>query len=222
MLKNYVFWGALFGCSLGMAACYPGEIDSAAQTDLVVTFHKDDADFQANLTYSMPDTIVDVSAAAGGDTVLEHTYDAQILAKVAEAMTAMGYTRITDTTIRTDAVVLVSAIMVENYAYYTPGYPWYPYWGWWGGWYPYSSYGVGSNWYYPWYPVYTTNFTSGSIFLTMIDPDVPPPDTEQGVGQAIWSAVLNGMLEGSNTEILARINNSISQAFIQSPYLRIQ
>ena len=220
MLRNYVFWGALFGCSLGMTACYPGEIDSAAQTDLVITFHKEDADFQANLTYAMPDSIVDVSVAAGADSTLNHDYDDEILAKVAQTMTALGYSRIVDTTIQADVVVLVSAITVENNVYYT--YPWYPYWGWWGGWYPYSSPGVGSNYYYPWYPVYTTNFTSGSLFITMIDPDVPPPDTSQGAGQAIWGAVINGMLEGSDPEILARINNSISQAFLQSPYLAIQ
>jgi Domain of unknown function (DUF4136) len=219
MLKNYVFWGALFGCSLGMAACYPGEIDSAAQTDLVVTFHKDDADFQANLTFDIPDSIVDVSAAAGGSSTLNHTYDAQILAKIAQSLEAMGYTRVDATSVQPDAIVLVSAITVENTAYYTPGYPWYPYWGWWGGWGPYS-YGAGSTWYYPWYPVYTTNFTSGSLFVTMIDPDVPAPDSDQGV--AIWSGIINGMLEGTDAEILARINNSISQAFVQSPYLRIQ
>ena len=219
MLRNYVLWGALFGCSLGVAACYPGEIDSAAQTDLVITFHKEGADFQANQTFAMPDSIVDVSVAAGGSSSLNHAHDAEILAKIALEMTDMGYTRVLDTTVRTDVVVLVSAITVENNVYYT--YPWYPYWGWWGGWYPYSSPGVGSTWYYPWYPVYTTNFTSGSLFITMIDPDVPPPETSQGAGQAIWGAVVNGMLEGTDPEILARINNSLSQAFLQSPYLAI-
>lgn len=217
MLRNYVFWGALFGCSLG--GCYPGEIDTVAQTDLVITFHKQDADFQANQTFSMPDTIIDVSVAVGADTSLNHAFDAQILAQVQQELEDMGYTRVVDTTVQADVVVLVSAITVENYAYYT--YPWYPYWGWWGGWYPYSSAGVGSNYYYPWYPVYTTNFTSGSLFITMIDPDVPPPDTSQGAGQAIWGAVLNGMLEGTDPEILARLSSSLSQAFLQSPYLAV-
>jgi hypothetical protein len=221
MLRNYVLWGALFGCSLGVAACYPGEIDTAAQTDLVITFHKQDADFQANQTFAMPDSIVDVSVAAGGSSSLNHAHDAAILQRVAQEMVNMGYTRVVNTTVKTDVIVLVSAITVENYAYYSPGYPWYPYWGWWGGWGPYSSYGVGSNWYYPWYPVYTTNFTSGSLFITMIDPDVAPPDTSQGVGQAIWSAVINGMLEGTDQQIGARINSSLSQAFLQSPYLAV-
>jgi uncharacterized protein DUF4136 len=218
MLKNYVLWSALFGCSLGVAACYPGEIDSAAQTDLVVTFHQEGADFQANGTFDIPDSIVDIGVAAGGSSTLNHAYDDQIIAKVAAEMTAMGYTRVNATTTRPDVIVVVSAITVENYSYYVPGYPWYPYWGWWGGW-P-AGYGAGSNWYYPWYPVYTTEFTSGTLFLTMIDPDVPPP--EAGDAVSIWSAALNGMLEGTNTEILTRISNNISQAFAQSPYLRVQ
>jgi hypothetical protein len=217
MLKTYVLWGALVGCSVGVAACYPGEIDSAAQTDLVVTFHREGFDFQSNQTFSMPDSIVDISVAAGADTSLNHDHDTEILARVEQELTDLGYTRV-DTTVRADVVVLVSGITVENTAYYTPGYPWWPYWGWWGGWGPYSSYGVGSTWYYPWYPVYTTNFTSGSLFITMIDPDIP---ADSGQGVAIWSGVINGMLEGTDPEILARINNSITQAFVQSPYLAI-
>jgi uncharacterized protein DUF4136 len=216
MPRNYVLRGALFGCLLGAAACYPGEIDSAAQTDLVVTFHDDAADFQANATFAIPDSIVDVGVAGGGSSTLDHTYDTQILQKIANEMKSAGYDTVAAAG-RPDVVVVVSAITVENYYYYTPGYPWYPYWGWWGGW-P-AGYGASSNWYYPWYPVYSTNFTSGTIFITMIDPDVPPP--EAGDAVSIWSAALNGMLEGTNTEILSRISNNISQAFAQSPYLNV-
>jgi hypothetical protein len=202
---------------LGAAACYPGEIDSAAQTDLVVTFHDDAANFQANATFDIPDSIVDIGVAGGASSTLDHTYDTQILDKIAAEMVAAGYTRVNGTVIQPDVVVVVSAITVENYYYYTPGYPWYPYWGWWGGWS--AGYSASSNWYYPWYPVYSTNFKSGTIFITMIDPDIPPP--EAGDAVSIWSAALNGMLEGTNTEILSRIGNNISQAFAQSPYLNV-
>lgn len=217
MLRNHVLRGALFGCILGAAACYPGEIDTAAQTDLVVTFHDDAADFQANTTFDIPDSIVDIGVAGGGSSSLDHTHDRQILDKVAAEMVAAGYTRVNGNVTQPDVVVVVSAITVENYYYYTPGYPWYPYWGWWGGWS--TGYSASSNWYYPWYPVYSTNFTSGTIFITMIDPDIPPP--EAGDAVSIWSAALNGMLEGTNTEILSRIGNNISQAFAQSPYLNV-
>jgi len=215
MLKNYVLWGALFGGSLGVAACYPGEIDSVAQTDLVVTFHQEGFDFQSNLTFDMPDTIVDVSVDSGGNSLLNYSHQGEILAKIQQSLEAMGYTRVDATSVRPDVVVLVSAVGVENYVYYS--YPWWPYWGWWGGWYGPWGYGANSTYYYPWYPVYTTNFTSGSLFITMVDPDVPAPDPAQA--NAIWSGVINGMLEGTDNEILARINSNISQAFLQSPYL---
>jgi uncharacterized protein DUF4136 len=215
MLKNYVLWGALFGGSLGVAACYPGEIDSVAQTDLVVTFHQEGFDFQSNLTFDMPDTIVDVSVDSGGNSLLNYSHQGEILAKIQQSLEAMGYTRVDATSVRPDVVVLVSAVGVENYVYYS--YPWWPYWGWWGGWYGPWGYGANSTYYYPWYPVYTTNFTSGSLFITMVDPDVPAPDPAQA--NAIWSGVINGMLEGTDSEILARINRNISQAFLQSPYL---
>ena len=218
MLKNYVLWGALFGCSLGVAACYPGEIDSTAQTDLVITFHQEGFDFQTNQTFAMPDTIVDVSVDSGAPSLLNYAHQDEILAKIAQNLVALGYTRVDATVVRPDVVVLVSAVAVENYVYYS--YPWWPYWGWWGGWYGPWGYGANSTYYYPWYPVYSTNFTSGSLFITMVDPDVPAPEPAQA--NSIWSGVINGMLEGTDAEILARVNTSISQAFEQSPYLRVQ
>src|SRR5262245_58121182 len=49
--------GALF--LVLWTGCYPGEIDSASQTDVVLTFHAPNADFTVNSTLSMPDSIVD-------------------------------------------------------------------------------------------------------------------------------------------------------------------
>jgi hypothetical protein len=54
----------------------------------------------------------------------------------------------------------------------------------------------------------------------MTDPDLTPP--QPGQLPSIWGAALNGMLEGTNTEILTRIGNNIDQAFDQSPYLSTQ
>ena len=65
-----------------------------------------------------------------------------------------------------------------------------------------------------------TSYKSGTIFISLVDPDVPPPQVGQVT--SIWGAALNGMLEGSNSEILARINANITQAFVQSPYLSTQ
>ena len=108
MQTRYALLCALFGAfSVG---CYPGEIQTAAQTDLVATFHKKDADFKANKTFAMPDSIVDIGVAAGHDTSFNHAHDAEILAKVAGEFVALGYTRVDLTnppTIKPNAVVLV-------------------------------------------------------------------------------------------------------------------
>jgi len=217
MQTRYALLCALFGAlSVG---CYPGEIQTAAQTDLVATFHKKDADFKANKTFAMPDSIVDISVAAGHDTSFNHAHDAEILAKVAGELVALGYTRVDLTnppTVKPDAVVLVSAVTVDNYDIWY-SYPWWPYWGWWYGWDGYWPYSASSSWYYPWSPVTVTGYTTGSVFIQLVDPDVPPPDSGQAA--SIWAAALNGLVTGTDQQILARINNNIHQAFLQSPYL---
>jgi hypothetical protein len=211
MQKRYALLCTLFGAL--SAGCYPGEIDTAAQTDIVATFHMEGADYTANHTYDMPDSVV----AVGGLDTLDHSHDAAVLAKVAAEMAAMGYTRVDATVTKPDVVILVSAISVDNYdVWYS--YPWWPYWGWWGGWDGYWPYGVNSTYYYPWYPVTVTGYTTGSLFIQMIDPDVVPIDSTQAT--PIWLAAINGLLEG--TQIGTRVDNSITQAFAQSPYLHTQ
>jgi hypothetical protein len=169
----------------------------------------------------MPDSIVDISVVAGGSSSFDHQYDAAILAKIQQEFESMGYTRETDTTVRADAVVLVSGVTIDNYQAWG-GYPWWGYWGWWGwGPYGYSSASAGSQWYYPWSPVVVTSYKSGTIFISLIDPDVAPP-SGTGTATTIWAAALNGMLEGTNSDILARINTNIVQAFAQSSYLSTQ
>jgi hypothetical protein len=217
MQKRYALLCALFG--VFSAGCYPGEIDTAAQTDLVATFHMEGADFTANHTYDMPDSVVDIGLASGvADTnTINHAHDAEVLAKVAAELAQLGYTRVDATTRKPDVVVLVSAIRVNNYdVWYS--YPWYPYWGWWGGWDGWSTYSASSSYYYPWYPVTVTGYTTGSLFISMIDPDVVPPDPTQAT--PIWLAAINGLLEG--TQIGTRVDNNITKAFAQSPYLHTQ
>lgn len=195
--------------------CYPGEINSASQTDVVITFHAAGADFTANNTLAMPDTIIDIGVAAGGGSTMDHQYDAQILGRIQQEFEGLGYTFVDPATTPPNAVVVVAGVAIDNYQAWA-GYPWWGYWGWWPYW-P-AGYGAGSNWYYPWAPVVVTSYKSGTLFINLVDPDVPPPNA--GDLTSLWGAALNGMLEGSNSEILARISTNISQAFEQSPYLR--
>ena len=208
--------GALF--VLVWTGCYPGEIDSASQTDVVLTFHAPNADFAATNTLVMPDSIVDIGVAGGGTSTFDHQYDAQILARIQTNFESMGYTFVDTATTQPDAVVLVSGITIDNYQAWS-GYPWWPYWGWWGYWgtWGYSA-ASDPQWYYPWAPVVVTSYKSGTIFISLVDPDV----AVAGDPTTLWAAALNGMLEGSDSEILARINTNITQAFVQSPYLSTQ
>jgi hypothetical protein len=166
----------------------------------------------------MPDSIVDIGVAGRGSSTFDHQYDSLILARIQAQFESMGYTFVDTAVTQPDAVVLVSGITIDNYQAWA-GYPWWPYWGWWGYWGTWG-YGTGSQYYYPWTPVVVTSYKSGTIFISLVDPDVPPP--QAGNATTIWAAALNGMLEGSNTEILTRINNNITQAFVQSPYLSTQ
>ena len=45
--------------TLSLAACWPGDVTSLAQLDLVVTVHDSSAVF-TNMTYVMPDSVVEV------------------------------------------------------------------------------------------------------------------------------------------------------------------
>ena len=86
------------------------------------------------------------------------------------------------------------------------------YWGWWyPGWYPWWG------WYYPYAPVYVDGYRSGSLFIQMIDAKAAPQVDNVPVQ---WTGIFNGMLEGSNPEIIARVQTAIDKAFAQSPYLK--
>jgi len=91
-----------------------------------------------------------------------------------------------------------------------PGWGYWGGWGWWGG-YP--------GW---WYPggVTTYNYTTGTIFIDLMDPLKINPDN-QAYG-AVWLARLNGVLSSSftgSTNAVTRIKERINDAFNQSPYL---
>jgi len=202
----------------GFLSCHPGGVEDPSQTDVVLTFHMNGANFAANKTFAMPDSVVDISVAAGHDTSLNHTFDHQVLTDVAQQLQAVGYTRVGVGT-KPDMVVLVAGSSTDFNAY--AYVPWWPWWGWWPGWGGYWPYGPSSTYYYPWVPV-SVNYTSGSIFIFMLDPDVPPPPPTTGQATVIWSATINGLLEGSDASIAQRIDAAIAQAFAQSPYLSAQ
>jgi len=201
---------------LTLGACYPGEISSVEDTDVVLTVHGD-TDFSSYSTYAMPDTVVDVCADAEDpecdDAIdIDHSYDAQILAQVAGRMQSYGYQRVpieqVDEANLPDVFVLVSVSAVER----TSATVWWPWWGW-GGWWP----GWGPGW-GPGYPpaVSVTRWEQGTLQITMIDPTDTDPNQE--IFNVQWDATMSGVLGRSGFDT-GRIDRAIQQAFDQSPYL---
>jgi hypothetical protein len=192
------------------AACYPGGPDVAGELDLVATWHDTNADFTANHTYAMPDTVVDLSVIGGGMSSLNHVHDDTLLATIAAQMQAAGYTRVDST--GADVLVLVGGVSVDHTDVWYPVYPPGGWWGWWGG-YPCPTCVP----IYPWYPV-ATQYTIGTIVISMVN----PPATADNKIPAVWGAAINGLVTGSDASIDARIQTLVTQAFNQSPYLKVQ
>jgi len=192
--------------SVVLTSCYQDYGLTSSDYDIVATFKEDANDFQAyktnGATYFMSPTIKRLSDNVGGIVDEPGPYDAQILAEIERQMIAYGYTKV-DSLQQPDVYISAGVTSSENVVYY-PGY--------WGGYY---------GWYYPWYGYggYAYSYTTGSLFVTMID--LNKFDEVNKLSGAVWAGALNGMLEDSDANILARTVSSIDKMFEQSPYLKI-
>jgi len=205
--KLIVLFSLLILSSFVLYSCYPDYGLTTSDYDTVITLYDNSADFNKP-TYAMPDTVVHFVEAGEEDNV-DRSKDALILSTIANNMTRLGYERVpVDTSADApDFVILVGVTVTDNYgtAYY-PGYGYWGGWGWWGG-YP--------GWGYPGGSV-TYSYTTGTIFMTMIDPEKHNSGS-QTFG-AVWLARINGVVSSSlNTS--TRITQRINDAFNQSPYL---
>jgi hypothetical protein len=177
-----------------LVSCYPGDPLTPADTDVVATFHKPDADFSAKMTYAMPDSIIRIDG--DGNPVNDPgPFDAQIIARIKQNMNQLGYTEVQNPA-NADLHIVAS---VTTTTWVSGGcYSW-----WYSYWYPYPGYC---------YPVAYT-YRTGSLLFAITDP------SNQGASDALWIAGINGILEDSGSGLGARLNTNIDQAFKQSPYL---
>jgi hypothetical protein len=182
--------------SLGfiLVSCYPGETLTPADSDVVATFFDKEADFSTKLTYAIRDSVTRIDE--DGNPVFEvGQYDQQAINRIKANLDQAGFNEVGN-----PAVADVIVITFANKSTWASGgcYSW---------WY---------SWYYPYYgwcyPVYYT-YQTGSLLIIMLDAKA----TEQK--DALWVAAINGILEDTSAGISTRINNSINQAFTQSPYL---
>lgn len=189
-----------------LVSCYPEGADKIQDYDVAMTNYDKSADFGTFTTFSIADTIVYFSNDKG--TTLSHQFDQQIVDLVTANFEKRGY-ELVDTTENPSFVVTISAFSNINYAYYVDNWynNWSWYWGWWGG--PFNPY-------YSWYPVSVYSYRTGSVAIDMISTAA----RSDGKANVVWTGIADGLLQGSNSFILSRLDKQINQCFTQSPYLK--
>jgi hypothetical protein len=197
--KGLIFLLFLSASVIVLQSCYPYDDLTPEDTDVVITFYDDATNFSNLVTYALPDTIYtfDSNSNIVPAEDISSSSANSILNSINSNMQEMGFTpqqgNLADADVHVFALAS-SSTWVSGGCYY----------GYWSYWYPY----------YGWcYPVAYT-YTVGSIFIVMLNPDI------SGDNKTVWFAACNGVLSSTSASNSSRINSDISQAFIQSPYLR--
>lgn len=200
---------AMLGAGLFLIGCYPNSSRNVQDFDTITTYHnQNEIDYGAYTKFSIMDSVLKPSSDEEGEWVNNNgQFDQQIISRIKQQMEARNYVYEADPeTNGTDLKIICKTTQNTThviYSYY-PGY---------GG----GCYYCG-GWYYPWYPVTNVaSYTQGSLIVDMTDPANVDPGT--GVEAAVWTAVVNGLLQGSDAGMSQRIDEGIIQAFTQSPYL---
>lgn len=192
---------------LVIAACskYPTYTVYNSDMDMVWTNYDESANFENYKTYYIPDTVlIDSTATAEEQEYFQQYYD-DILAKVNANMQARNFIRV-DSSEDPDLGMGVSIITRTNYVFsynYWWGYP--GYWGW-----------PGYGYYYPW-ATYLGSYEEGAVIIDMSD--LKNIDHYNRQINALWAALIGGVLTEKNSLIDSRLIDQIDQAFEQSEYL---
>jgi hypothetical protein len=206
MLKKSFLFTLLFGMSIVLSSCFVDYGLDTTNYDVVATSHDSTYNFGQVTKFAIIDSVVHM-----GEDEVSHAYDNQIITKIIDECTALGWERVYDSTAQITIMLGTTSSTTVVYG----SSSWWDYYGWYGGWSYYPYYGSGSSWYYPYYGGYnyTYTYTTGSLFISMCDLRVG--SNNQLPVQ--WIAVLNGLM--NSTDVSSRINSGIDQAFSQSPYL---
>jgi len=219
--KGIMPWILVTAIPVLIMSCYPGGPSTAEDMDIVGTSHDKEFDFNAANSFSLPDTIIHM-VANGQEDSLGREYDNLIIGRVRDQMISNGYTEEPlDTLNPADVVLLISAMSSTNSGLYFDPAWWWGYWGWWPGWVGYPGapvWGPGWGMGFPvGYPVYL-NYSTGTLFITMIDPE--NSNVDEKTVAVPWLVAINSLLSGSSQDKEQRITENIDQAFKQSSYLK--
>jgi hypothetical protein len=193
--------------SLSVWGCYPGDV-TVSELDTILTLYDDENDFSQYNTYHLIDSVMHIGDE---DDEIGREYDDDILAKLRDEMADAGYVEVGSIE-ESDIVMTVEISRSDLLVGWNPCPGcWCGYWCWYPGW-PWYGY----NPYYPWGGTVVYSYPVGKIFMTMYDTN---DSSMEDMAVAPWAATMNGLAQGSDSQILNRILGGIEQAFNQSPYL---
>jgi hypothetical protein len=190
-----------------MASCYPEKDRTIEDYDIIGSHLNPDANLASLQTFRVADSIIMIYDTTEEAPEYPAEQAALILSTIRTNMLNAGWTEeLVDTpdvylSSRIWETTTVGAIFYPPYwnPWY-PGYPGYP--GYWPGW--------GGTSYY--------RYTTGTVTIDMYDLKTFDPVDDTYITPA-WNAAVNGLI-GSTSSNSRRIESSINQAFIQSPYLK--
>ena len=193
----------VIGLGFALSSCYPEEVNSYSELDLVFTNYDDGYDFDGITTYFLPDSVMP-EIDENGDPIDGNTQnDAFIIGQIASQLNDLGLVRVTDTTGLNFDVAFLASKSSQTTVVYWYNY-WYGFWGWYPGYYP--------GWGYPSYTTYET----GSVIINMYDPKEYDGDTE--VVPVRWVGIANGLLnKTSNQTLRNRISIAMEKMFNEFP-----
>lgn len=194
------------------AACHKEPYGNDDGEYLVYTTPGKDVDFSPFKTYYLADSLLVIGS---GDKPQYSQSDnaMELIERVRNNMENYGYVYTSD---RDDAdlgIQMTFVVKTERFVkYYSNPYWWldYPgYWlpGFWGNW---------CGFYYP-YPISYT-YSTNALMIDMVNLDSPQGKDEKL--EVVWSSYIGGPAGYSLSSDIDRIEDSIDQAFVQSPYLK--
>jgi hypothetical protein len=163
-------------------------------------------------TFVMPDTVIE---AEGSTFNFDHANDQQVVDRVRQHLLALGWHEVSGAGAVPDVIVLNAATTrIETGVAY---FGWFDSWGY----LPYWGPSVDGSWAWG-LPAGAVPyaFPAGTLVTVMLDLRTTRAGDANRQIPLLWAAAIDGIVNGSST--IDRVLDGIDQAFVQSPYLRIQ
>jgi hypothetical protein len=193
---------------IALSACvkYPPVSDQVTQDLVIYTKYDVNADFNNYLSFAI---VPNIPVIDGNDTTYLSDGNAQaLLGRISSDMVSRGFQEVAPDQ-NPDLGINVTMVKMTNTTVYYPGW----YWGYPAYYPPDWWYYPGYDYSYPYYPVYVTSYSSGTVIIDLADFKFK----EQNKIMIRWNAYIRALLTGTHSQ--SEILNSVDQAFLQTPVL---